>query len=172
MFCLNASESAIFESHPTANFLAISRRSGPKSRARVDPLRVKLAKNLGGFSKISRHRGTRKITVRFDVAFDDIDEDGSGTIEYDEFVGWIYKEDLDLEAGSEEEVKKPTFEKLATRWGKSSEEIQGYYQEFLNPDPQRFEIPDFSAPKVVIICTLKVPEKATLGAQKSGISNR
>ena len=41
----------------------------------------------------------------------------------------------------------------------------------LCPDPQRFEIPDFLTLKLVI-STLKVPEMATFGVKKSGISDR
>ncbi len=40
-----------------------------------------------------------------------------------------------------------------------------------NPDPQRFEIPDFLTLKLVI-STLKVPEMTGFRVKKSGISNR
>jgi len=42
----------------------------------------------------------------FETQFEEIDEDGSGEIEFDEFIRWIFLEEIDLEGDDEEEYEE------------------------------------------------------------------
>ena len=50
----------------------------------------------------------------FELAFDEIDLDGGGEIEFDEFIEWLAKEELDFDLDPDEKVEKPGFEQLGT----------------------------------------------------------
>jgi len=45
-------------------------------------------------------------TEEFEQQFEEIDEDGSGEIEFDEFIRWIFLEEIDLEGDEEDEYEE------------------------------------------------------------------
>ncbi|CAD7928630.1 unnamed protein product [Amoebophrya sp. A120] len=79
----------------------------------------------------------------FEQKFTEIDLDGGGQIEFDEFVEWLSKETIDLEINAAD-VAKPSFEQLAKRHDKSLEKIMEIYAQFKGflPEDQECNYPD------------------------------
>ncbi|CAD7976170.1 unnamed protein product, partial [Amoebophrya sp. A25] len=65
----------------------------------------------------------------FESKFQEIDLDGGGEIEFDEFVEWLSKETIQLDINAED-VGKPPFEQLAKRHNMDLEQIQKLYEQF------------------------------------------
>lgn len=67
--------------------------------------------------------------AEFEARFRRIDSDGSGHIEFDEFMAWVHGDDVAV-VGSE--VKKPSFEDLAQDFGISLDLVKYIYDCFVN----------------------------------------
>lgn len=74
--------------------------------------------------------------AEFERAFVEIDLDGGGQIEFDEFVEWLSTEELDLSPGEDEDVPKPTFAHLATRYSCELDNIMRLYTLFIDFLPE------------------------------------
>jgi len=70
----------------------------------------------------------------FEKRFEEIDIDGSGEIEFDEFVEWLRADEIEM-MGPTGEVK-PTFEQLGKRFSVSIDRIQYLHDMFENFLPQ------------------------------------
>lgn len=66
--------------------------------------------------------------AEFDQKFRVIDSDGSGEVEFDEFVKWLREDELELDA--DETEKKPTFAELAKRFKVHEERILALHEQF------------------------------------------
>merc|ERR1712032_423867 len=80
---------------------------------------------------------------QFNRAFDEIDLDGGGQIEFDEFVEWLAKEELDLQV-EEGEIQKPSFEQLAKRYNFTMDRLMELYKQFCSflPEGTTCKYPD------------------------------
>jgi len=67
--------------------------------------------------------------AEFEVKFEHIDADGSGELEFDEFVQWLGEDELELDAEPEAKIK-PSKEDLATRFQVSVDRIEELHEAF------------------------------------------
>jgi len=78
----------------------------------------------------------------FEKRFEEIDTDGSGEIEFDEFVEWLREDEIEM-TGPTGDVK-PTFEQLAKRFSVPTERIEHLHNMFENflPEGEKDSYPE------------------------------
>jgi len=85
--------------------------------------------------------------AEFEEKFDHIDTDGSGELEFDEFVQWLGEDELELDATAD--TTKPSKEDLAARFKVSLHRIEAIHQAFAGYLPAG-EVDDYpNAPKAL-----------------------
>jgi len=72
--------------------------------------------------------------AEFEVKFNHIDTDGSGELEFDEFVQWLGEDELELDA--EADKTKPSKEELAARFKVTIERIEDLHEAFCSYLPE------------------------------------